>query len=450
MSTVAVGAHGPAGHQILQKIASVTGGSYYVASNPKALPQIFIREAMKVSRPLVYEPEGGLRPQISYPHEVLQGLSQPLPDVSGFVLTTVKESPLVQVAIRSPKPTEPENQALLASWNYGLGRTAVFTSDAGKRWTSKWTGWEGYDRFWSQLVRWTMRPTEDDGKFTVATQMKDGRGQIIVNALDENDRFLNFLELASVGVGPDMKPFPITMRQQAPGRYVGEFDASQSGSYMLTVSTGPGKALLTSGFTVPFSDEYRVRPVNLNLLQQFAGLQPKEGEAGIIGEPLEDATLENATLVDRFRAGLQRALSLTDLWQWMLYVGAVLLFADVLVRRVAVDPSAVTSYLSKYWRKSAKPEDEERQRNLDVLRNRKAAVGQELEGQRAASRFEATEDNSNLKSVAAELKGNEKNKTLEPSNRDKDLKMESESDEGYTSRLLAAKKAAQKSKKDKP
>jgi uncharacterized membrane protein len=450
VSTVAVGAHGPAGHQILQKIAAVTGGNYYVASNPKALPKIFIREAMKVSRPLVYEPEGNVQPQISYPHEVLQGLSQPLQDVSGFVLTTVKESPLVQVAIRSPKPAEPENQSILATWNYGLGRTAVFTSDAGKRWTTKWTGWKDYDRFWSQLVRWTMRPSTEDGKFTVATQMKDGRGQIIVNALDENDRFLNFLELASVGVGPDMKPFPITMRQQAPGRYVGEFDANQAGSYMLTVSTGPGKALLTNGFTVPFSDEYRVRPINLNLLQQFAALQPKDGVPGIIGEPLEDATLENATLVDRFREGLQRALSLTDLWQWMLYVGAVLLFADVLVRRVAIEPSAVTSYLSKYWRKSAKPEDEERQRNLEVLRSRKAVVGQELEGQRASSRFEITEDVANSSSVTAELKGSEKSKTSEPSNRDKNLKMDSESEEGYTSRLLAAKKAAQKSKKDKP
>ncbi len=67
ISTVAVGAHGRAGHQTLQKIATQTGGNYYVATNPSALPKIFQREAMRVSRPLVYEPEGGAMPQNHLP-----------------------------------------------------------------------------------------------------------------------------------------------------------------------------------------------------------------------------------------------------------------------------------------------------------------------------------------------------------------------------------------------
>ncbi len=141
ISTVAVGAHGPAGHQTLQNIATKTGGNYYVASNPSALPKIFMREAMRVSRPLVFEPDGGLLPQITYPHEIVQGLPRDLPNLKGFVLTTIKDSPLVEVPIRSSKPTEAENQAVLATWTYGLGRTAVFTSDAGKRWAGDWTTW---------------------------------------------------------------------------------------------------------------------------------------------------------------------------------------------------------------------------------------------------------------------------------------------------------------------
>lgn len=447
VSTVAVGAHGPAGHQILQKIAAATGGNYYVASNPKALPKIFIREAMKVSKPLVYEPQGGVQPVVSYPHEALQGISSQLPNISGFVLTTTKESPLVQVAIRSPRPPEPENQTLLATWNYGLGRTAVFTSDAGKRWASAWNSWESYDRFWSQLVRWTMRPSEDEGKFTIATQMKDGRAQIVVNALDDDDRFLNFLELASVGVGPDMKPFPITMKQQAPGRYVGEFEADSAGSYMLTVSPGPGKAPLTTGFTVPFTDEYRVRPINLNLLEQYAALEPKGGTVGDIGSPLEAASLNDIALVDRFRSGLQKAFSLTDIWPWMLCLGCALFFTDILVRRLAIEPYAVTQFVGKYLRKSARPEDTERQKNLDLLRSRKAAVGDQLAEQRATTRFEANSEShgpaieSELSSKAATSSATSKPVDVTP-------KMTAEEEKNYTSRLLAAKKAAQKNNKD--
>ncbi len=60
ISTVAVGTHGPAGSQLLQKIAQATNGSYYVASNPKVLPKIFMREARRVARPLIFEPEAAL------------------------------------------------------------------------------------------------------------------------------------------------------------------------------------------------------------------------------------------------------------------------------------------------------------------------------------------------------------------------------------------------------
>jgi hypothetical protein len=292
-----------------------------------------------------------------------------------------------------------------------------------------------------------MRPSEDEGKFTIATQMKDGRAQIVVNALDDDDRFLNFLELASVGVGPDMKPFPITMKQQAPGRYVGEFDADSAGSYMLTVSPGPGKAPLTTGFTVPFTDEYRVRPINLNLLEQYAALEPKGGAAGDIGIPLESTSLNDITLVDRFRSGLQKAFSLTDIWPWMLCMGCALFFSDILVRRLALEPYAITQLVGKYLRRSARPEDTERQKNLEMLRSRKAAVGDELAGQRATTRFEVSSD---AKGDGVESELSSKAPASASTNKPVDVapKLTAEEEKNYTSRLLAAKKAAQKNKKD--
>jgi hypothetical protein len=42
---------------------------------------------------------------------------------------------------------------LLVRWQYGLGRSAVFASDAKNRWASNWIGWAGFDRFWANLLR---------------------------------------------------------------------------------------------------------------------------------------------------------------------------------------------------------------------------------------------------------------------------------------------------------
>ena len=40
-----------------------------------------------------------------------------------------------------------------------------------------------------------MRPVNEEGKFTIATDVKDGKVRVVVTALDKNDEFLNFLNM---------------------------------------------------------------------------------------------------------------------------------------------------------------------------------------------------------------------------------------------------------------
>src|SRR5690606_28932051 len=46
-----------------------------------------------------------------------------------------------------------ERDPLLVRWQYGVGRSAVFTSDARDRWAANWTSWSGFDRFWGNIAR---------------------------------------------------------------------------------------------------------------------------------------------------------------------------------------------------------------------------------------------------------------------------------------------------------
>ncbi len=392
VSTVAVGAHGPAGHAELQRIANTTGGNYYVVSNPNALPKIFVREARRVARPLVFEPDGGVVPKVMFRHDALQGISEPLPVVRGFVLTQKKESPLVEVPLLSPLPQDAENATICATWTYGLGRTAVFTSDGGKRWIADWVDWPQYDQFFSQLVRWTMRPTADDGKFQIATQAKDGKVQVVVTALDQDDRFKNFLDMSARCVTPDLKSLPVSMRQVAPGRYVGEFDASTSGSYVLSVLPGPGQAPLTSGVNVPFSDEYRIRQANLGMLEQLAGLKASGGDSGTLAKPLESTTLKEALQLDSYRPGLAASKSLKDVWPWAVLVGSILFFGDVFVRRVAVDMGAPLRWMASRISPPPAAADVERMARLDRLRGEKSTISDEIDRKKANLQFEPDEN----------------------------------------------------------
>lgn len=445
ISTVAVGSHGPAGHQTLQNIANQTGGNYYVVSNASALPKIFQREAMRVARPLVREPAGGLQPEITYPHEVLTGITRQLPRTAGYVLTTVKDSPLVEVSIRANDPeAEPENQTLLASWTYGLGRCAVFTSDTGKRWTSRWADWEGYDQFWTQLVRWSMRPTETDAKFSIATNTSEGRVQVVVNALNRDDEFLNFLEMQAVAMGPDLKPLPLTIRQVAPGRYVGSFDADQAGSYLVNVMPGPGIPPLTTGASVPYSDEYRVRRTNYTLLEQLSNLKPAGGDSGTLAPILDAKTFAELLGKNVYRGGLPRARSMQDVWPWCLLVGSLCLFGDIFVRRVALDYAYPYQWISaRLFGRKLSDKDQQRQVSLDRLRMRKSEVAEDVEQARATVRFEA-EKPGEIASLDEAMQ-TKRTADVQPPSGKPGMAAPSQ-EQGYTSRLLAAKKAAQKRK----
>lgn len=446
ISTVAVGAHGPAGHQTLQNIATVTGGNYYVATNPTALPKIFQREAMRVSRPLVYEPEGGALPQITYPHEIVQGLPRDLPNLKGFVLTQLKDSPLVEVPIRASKPSEPENQTVLATWTYGAGRTAVFTSDVGKRWAGDWASWNGFDQFFAQLVRFTMRPTTSDAKFTVATNVGNGAVEIVVNALDQEDEFLNFLDMQAVAVGPDLKPLPLIMRQVAPGRYVGSFESDSAGSYLVNVIPGPGMAPLTTGASVPFSDEYRLRKTNFTALERLANLEPEGGKSGQLSESLNAKSLGKLIENDTYRSGLPRAMSLQDIWPWCLLLGAICLFGDVFVRRVSLDYAYPIKWIAKRLNPGETVADSERKQSLERLRSKKSQVSDELQDVRANTRFES-DGTADPETLNQALSGKS---PAAPTTRATGSPSLSQKEEqgGYTSRLLAAKKAAQKKSGD--
>jgi uncharacterized membrane protein/Mg-chelatase subunit ChlD len=454
VSTVAIGSHGPAESALLQKIANQTRGKYYAVNNPKAIPRIFQRESRRVARPLILEEK--FQPYVlpeARAHEMLQNIDGPLPELSGFVMTTVKENPLVEVLMRSPKPGEDSNSTILASWTYGAGKTCVFTSDAGQRWANSWTEWENFDKFYSQMIRWAMRPVNESGKFTIATEAKDGKVKVVVTALKEDDEFLNFLNMSGVGADPELKNIQLNFQQEAPGRYVGEFPADAAGSYLLAINTGTGGAPLLTGITVPYSAEYRERESNEAILTSLAHYAPRGGQAGTLIEgPLtKDAVAELVRQNDSFRRTLQKANSSQDIWPTFLLLAGCIFLADVFVRRVQVNflwvqPALVWTWQTLLRRDAAQQPDE----RMDRLRNLKATVSNQLDERRAAARFEpqmeASPDARDPNEVLREASAAGDSTQPPPPTRPTGPLPQTEQ-ESYTERLLAAKK---KIRKDPP
>ncbi len=440
VSTVAVGSHGMIGSKQMQRIATMTGGKYYVVKSPRALPKIYQREARRIARPLVYERKPAFRPNVVTQHEMLQGLEgEGVPPISGFVLTTIKENPLVEVILQSPQPVTKKNSTVLAAWTYGAGKTVALTTDAGKRWANRWTEWEGYDKLFSQMVRWAMRPTGDLGAYSIATNVRDGKTEVIITALDDEEQFLNDQSMSATVVDPDLGSIPFRIEQTAPGRYVGTFASEMAGSYLIVVNPGPGRAPIRTGVNVGYSAEYRDTETNMALLKALVNMPVKNGPPGMLVEAgLDLSQPEQLLAANPFRRDLQPVVANQSIWPWLVLMGSCLFFADVFVRRVQVNFLWVGPLLAKArdWvlrREKEVPATE----TMGRLKSRKQQINQQIETRRAATRFEGTSQSGEAtEAIQASADAVSKKKTEKPP----EEKPDPAAEVSYTERLLKAKR----------
>src|SRR5262249_17383876 len=138
-----------------------------------------------------------------------------------------------------------------------------------------WPDWPSYAAFWSQVIRWSMRPA-DRGNLTLNVRREQGGIKVVVDALDKKNQFLNFLQIQGNVVDPDLKSVPIELAQTAPGRYEATIPhASASGNYFVTLGYRAPEniqGVIPSGVSVPSSEEYRELRSNPTTLETLASV----------------------------------------------------------------------------------------------------------------------------------------------------------------------------------
>jgi uncharacterized membrane protein len=313
VSTICINPHnGPLGSATMKKIAADTGGRFYFVADPTQLPQIFFREALEVKRNLIVEET--FTPAIVEFADPIGGLGEGFPPLHGIVLTTLK--PLSRLVL-----VNPDEDPVLALGRHGLGKTAAFTSDARARWSASWQGWNGNSTFWTQLVRSISRELEE-GILEVSHSVEGDEGIVIIDAIDPDGRFIDGLDLEGQLIAPDLSEEPLQVNQVAPGRYIGKFDASQEGSYLVRVNHDDGQGNTggqTKAISVSYPAEYRSLRSDEEMLRRIA-----TASGGRVLTQQDD-------LLDR---SIPRRKDRTPLWPMLAVIGLSLFFIDIVARRV--------------------------------------------------------------------------------------------------------------------
>lgn len=359
VSTVAMGADSD--RDLMARLAVLGKGRFYHTEDPRDVPRIFTSETMTVAQDLVVE--GEIRPRRVYANELIEGVGA-FPVLRGYLRTSAKPAAQVLLAGRDEDP-------VLASWRYGLGKAVAFTSDLSGRWGRHWVQWPAFSRFVSQLARWTMRRSGNES-FVPRFQWHGQRGEMAVDVLDRDDRFINGLELEAIVVDPARRDRRVRLDQIAPGRYHGAFPVPRAGRYYITLSGHDGQMQVgpkTFGLAVPYSSEYLQLGVDQRLLRDIARI------AGGRLLPLSGASLGDVTTPSPQAQG-----PLSRIW-WPLFLAAVLLLvAEVAVRKVALPDAWRTRWAR--WR-GARQDAEVPEPDYDALR---ASIARERARRLAALR----------------------------------------------------------------
>ncbi len=313
LSTVAIGAGQDL--RFLEEIAELGGGRYHFTDRAANLPAIFAQETQLAMRSYVVEEP--FYPRQTSVSPILTGIDA-VPQLVGYVATTPKPAARVVLSTHQDDP-------LLAAWQYGLGRSVAWTSDATARWAQAWVGWDEFSRFWAQTVRWTV-VERSDAPVEVSVALEGEQAHVAVDVVDESGTFVNGLEASVSLVGPDGEPTVVELAQTAPGRYEGRFTPQEEGAYVmrLTASSleeGKAEFARTTGWVMGYSPEYAALEGDPAYLEYLAGL----GGGRVLDEPAE-----------AFAHTLRGEGATRDLWPYLLGLTAILLPFDVGVRRLAL------------------------------------------------------------------------------------------------------------------
>jgi uncharacterized membrane protein len=292
----------------LRQLAERGSGRFYLTDDATTLPQIFSTETMKVAQSSLIEEPFLAVPAAKSPITAGVDWAQS-PLLLGYNAT--KPKPTAEILL-----TTERGEPLLATWRYGLGQAAAFTSDAKSRWAAEWLAWPGYGKFWSQLVRSLMRRS-DQSSFQVTTSEVGNRLELTIDAIKPDGSFRNQMPVSVNMVEPGGATKTLVAQQDAPGEYRATFDLPEEGTSIFSVSSPdlPDGGYVF-GHTRSYPQEFLRTEVNETLLRTLASLgrgKYAPSPAEVFARPATAATTHRE-LTNYF---LEAALLLLPLDIWL-------------------------------------------------------------------------------------------------------------------------------------
>ena len=316
VSTIAVGTE--ADRELLRNIAVWGKGRNYEVDDPREVPQVFVKETEQSARPALSEKP--FKPTVK-DASLFDGVDvRSAPELSGYTGTKLKDTATELLATDKEEP-------LLATWPYGLGRTAVFSSDAKDRWASRWITWRGYGPFWTRVVRAVRRQPAPPMQLSMSTERRPHgvtSATLRLSARTSDGGYQNLLRPTFAVRSETGAERRVDARQIAPGTYTADVILDGATGYTVAadgIEMPAGAAKPSLVVAANYSDEYRFRPADARTLSAISV------STGGKYEPDSAAIRPGAD---------DRSTVPTRLWPALLVMALAAYLIDLLLRRIRI------------------------------------------------------------------------------------------------------------------
>jgi Ca-activated chloride channel family protein len=290
----------------LERIASLAKGKSYMLNEPSRLEQILLKDVQEHTGTTAVEKP--IKASVKHASDLLDKVdAEHAPDLLGYVRFETKPT---ADEILAADGTDP----LLVRWQYGVGRAAIFASDAKSRWASSWLTWPGFDRLWTNIFR-DLLPHGDESE---ALTRYDGANEELVVEYHLGSRTVEPAALPDIyAIGPGNFRKPLEVTRVSPGTYRGR----------LRIGSLQGL--------------FRVRPLADSRSFPEVGLYRQEAELSDYGS--NEALLKtiaqstggrfNPPVRQLFDSGGRFTETTIRLWPWLLAIAILLNLIELAMRK---------------------------------------------------------------------------------------------------------------------
>lgn len=297
----------------LRRLASSSGGRFYITEEGTDLRRIFLSETRVLAQSNLREKK--VKVVRAGSHAALEGVDvEKLPQLGAYVETARRSGADTALVL-------PDGRPMFATWRYGLGKSGAITTDLTEGWGNEWASSHVSQQLLRQTLRFLLRQS-DARRADAVVSIKDRAVEVDIELPPDASTTAApaMMDVYAVEKSGTSHKIPMKIEQRGPGHWVARGRSNGEPLVIARARDGRGALMAESVGREDRSPEITGNGADMYLASTLA----RVGDGRVSPEPVQ-------TLLRTSKP----ANTLVATWPFALVAAALLVMLDLVLRRMS-------------------------------------------------------------------------------------------------------------------